>query len=328
MKIEGVFPMLAGLLLLFSAGAAEEISFESEIRNWETGLTEIMEEEDSAGEKTETVIPGGDTLSEYSFGIIEKNSENSRIYLMNDSAVDYEDRYVGLNLEDRLSGSSTNGITFASAPDSGNGVSWTIWQNGTALGTESFHYLSQEQKLLRTVCTLDKQKNITGILIEKQTAAPEAWNELLKTAEAFYYSGLSGKDALLQDEVCLQGKTVLGKPVNDLIALLGEPAAVQTLPGGSGRLLIYSTVVVSLRFDEETGQEIVQEMAVFGPEYSGPRAIRAGCTSEEFRQAFSVQGMSQEAWNCEMENDREVFSCLFRNNELMCWRIRLKEGAC
>ena len=79
----------------------------------------------------------------------------------------------------------------------------------------------------------------------------------------------------------IMGEKALGVPVSQLIAAMGEPVDIQTLPQGKGRLLVYYGAVVTLGFNEMTGEEIVRAVSVSSDAFEGPNRLRVGMDLRE-----------------------------------------------
>lgn len=87
--------------------------------------------------------------------------------------------------------------------------------------------------------------------------------------------------ALTEDDLRIMGSRALGVPVEQLIAVMGEPQQIQTLPQGTGRVLIYNGAVVTLGFNEMTGEEIVRAVSVSSDAFEGPNRLKVGMTLRE-----------------------------------------------
>jgi len=87
--------------------------------------------------------------------------------------------------------------------------------------------------------------------------------------------------ALALEDLKVMGKAVLGVPVDQLIAVMGEPVEIQTLPQSAGRVLVYDGAVVTLGFNEATGEEIVRALSVSSSTYEGPNRLKVGMSLEE-----------------------------------------------
>lgn len=83
------------------------------------------------------------------------------------------------------------------------------------------------------------------------------------------------------DDMKVMGRRALGVPVDQLIAGMGEPADIQTLPQGAGRVLIYDGAVVTLGFNEMTGEEIVRAVSVSSEAFEGPNRLKVGMALRE-----------------------------------------------
>lgn len=86
-------------------------------------------------------------------------------------------------------------------------------------------------------------------------------------------------------DMTLAGVRALGAEVASLVARIGEPMQIQTLPDGGGRILIYDGMAVTLAFDENTGMEIVRGVSVSGG-MSGPRGLAVGFSVQEAAALF------------------------------------------
>ena len=86
----------------------------------------------------------------------------------------------------------------------------------------------------------------------------------------------NSKPMLTMNDLTVMGELALGVPVSRLVARLGEPQAIQTLSEAAGRLLVYEDAVVTLGFNEATGEEIVRAISVNGKGIEGPNRLKVG----------------------------------------------------
>ncbi|MBR2942468.1 MAG: hypothetical protein IKB82_03625, partial [Clostridia bacterium] len=100
------------------------------------------------------------------------------------------------------------------------------------------------------------------------------------------YAVANEKPALMYADLQLMGQPVLGKPVADLVFLLGEPVEIQPLQEGRGRLLLYEGVTVQLALQEQTGEEVVVGVSASGAAVTGPGSVCVGMSVQEAASLF------------------------------------------
>lgn len=100
--------------------------------------------------------------------------------------------------------------------------------------------------------------------------------EIASRQESEMLIARNDRPALMWNDLKIEGASALGVPVADLIGSLGEPASVQTLPQGNGRVLVYDGATVTLQFNEATGEELVRNVGVSNHAYEGPNGLKVG----------------------------------------------------
>ena len=162
--------------------------------------------------------------------------------------------------------------------------SWAYVGAGSVYGVEYIAYLGDEGGMTEYTLTYVLDDGvITAIRMKTAEATAAQAQEGLKTAQEIEEKQNRERIALrneepvfTQSDLQVQGGIALGVPVADLIACMGEPHDVQTLPRAQGRILLYDGAAVLLTFNEATGEELVRSVSVSSAALSGPRRLTVG----------------------------------------------------
>ena len=130
------------------------------------------------------------------------------------------------------------------------------------------------------VITAIRMKASDATLAQAQDGLETA-EEIATRQDAEMMIAANDRPMLASNDLQVMGRRVLGVPVSELIAAMGEPNEIQTLPQSVGRVLVYDGAVVTLGFNEMTGEEIVRAVSVSSSAYEGPNRLRVGMLLRE-----------------------------------------------
>lgn len=251
----------------------------------------------------------GEYLIEYPFGTVAAKvpaapvaDDILRVELTADGVADCRGLSVGQTLEAVLAGreiiASETPLYVLSTQESGYGWSWAYMANTGVYGVEYITYggdaLGMKEYTLTYVIADDV---ITAIRMQMADATIAQAEEGLRTAEEI--AGRQQGDVLAientqtafsQEDMTVAYRRAVGVPVEELIALIGEPQEIQVLPGGEGRMLVYAHCAVELWFNEMTGVESVRSISCVVQGMMGPRGIEVGMSVQEAASRFRCDG--------------------------------------
>lgn len=243
----------------------------------------------------------GQYLIEYEFGTVLSSTPDSpaaqeiiEIDVRNAQVTDCRGVRVGMELAQALGGMrpTVNAqLAILSTQESGYGWSWA-YMGGTGdikqiYGVEHITYGENEAGVMTeyTLTYVITEGVISAIRMKTASSTLAQAEDGLRTAEEIA-SRQTGATRMLayanraaafgRDDLQVMGGDVLGQPVDALIARMGEPQDVQTLPSAQGRILVYGGAAVRLGLDEYTGVEIVRGVSVSSKEIPGPRGLTVG----------------------------------------------------
>lgn len=292
------------LLLAAVSAAAQGAAYDAQIAaEWMNGFALALGQLSAANDPQKTADPAraGQYLIEYEFGTvlsIQPQAEDAQaiieIDVRNDQVTDCRGVRVGMGVEQTYSGrlpaaqaGSGNRLIVLSTQESGYGWSWAYVSEAGVYGVEHITYGEDAQGMMKeyTLTYVIEDNVIRAIRMKTASATLAQAEEGLQTAEeiaarmsdsAHRFVKLSRAAAFGPEDLQVMGETVLGKPVDVLISLLGEPQDVQTLPSAQGRILVYEGAGVRLGLDEYTGMEIVRGVSVSEDGIVGPRGLAVG----------------------------------------------------
>lgn len=250
-------------------------------------------------------------LIEYEFGTVLSSragapdapvapdaQEIAEIDVRTDQVTDCRGVRVGMSLEEALGGvpvpEAGGQLAVLSTQESGYGWSWAYTGAQGVYGVEYITY-GGEPMTEYTLTYVITDGAVSAIRMRMAGATLAQAQEGLATAEEIAARQGTGDEALvkangsamfLPTDLQVMGVDALGVPVASLIAVMGEPDEVQTLPGGAGRMLVYGGAVVQLGLDEATGEEIVRSVSAGGEAIAGPRGLRVGMSLAEAAALF------------------------------------------
>lgn len=298
--------LLLALLMLAPAGA---LAYDAETMGTWLGLfCEALAAMTPVNDPQETYDPArpGEYLLEYDFGTVLSRVPGSpgaadivEIDVTTDAVTDCRGARVGMPLSAAADGTipeeGEGTLRVLGTQDAGLGWSWAYVGDAGVYGVEHISYggegLDMREYTLTYVIGEDGMiESIRARVAEATEAQAEAG---MRTAEEIAarqggeaLAAKNGETALAADDLCVQGGARLLSPVADFVAALGEPIEIQALPGGTGRLLLYEGVALTLAFDEATGEELVTGVSVSGTGVTGPRGLAVGQSVQEAASLF------------------------------------------
>lgn len=301
--------LLLALLMLPSLGRAEGYDGEA-VSGWLTQFADALSALSPLNDPQETADPAraGQYLIEYEFGtVLSKCADASQaqdmleIDVRTAQVTDCRGVRVGMGLNEVLGGAQmTEGssqLIVLSTQEAGIGWSWAYVSDGGVYGVEYITYGGEGADMKEyTLTYVIEDQIITAIRLRIADATQAQAEAGLSTAEEIASRQVgevlaAQNEASIFSEADLQvmGADALGVPVYDLVARMGEPQEVQTLPGGSGRILLYSGAVVTLALEEYTGVEVVRGITVSSEEIAGPRGLRTGMSIQQAAALFACE---------------------------------------
>ena len=246
-------------------------------------------------EQTSDPARAGQYLIEYEFGTVLASvpetpvaQEILEIDVRTGQVTDCRGVRVGMGLEaalgDAAVGASDSALVVLSTQEADCGWSWAYVGEGGVYGVEYIAYAERERGLTEYTLTYVLEDGvITAIRLKTADATPAQAQDGLKTAQEIQEKQnrerialRNGEPVFSRSDLQVQGGAALGVPVASLIACMGEPQEVQTLPQAQGRLLLYDGAAVRLAFNEATGEEIVRGVSVRSAAIAGPRGLTVG----------------------------------------------------
>lgn len=246
-------------------------------------------------EQTGDPARAGQYLIEYAFGTVLSSvpetpvaQEILEIDVRTAQVTDCRGVRVGMGLEAALEGgtvgASDSALVVLSVQEADSGWSWAYVGEGGVYGVEYIAYTDDADGMTEYTLTYVLEDGVIAAIRMKAAEATQAQaQEGIRTAQEIAQKQSRQRIALRseaavfgQDDLQVQGGRALGAPVADLIARMGEPQQVQTLPQATGRILLYDGAAVRLSFHEATGEELVRGVSVRSGAIAGPRGLTVG----------------------------------------------------
>lgn len=256
-------------------------------------------------EQTADPARAGQVLLEYGFGTVlaRKNAAIAaedilEIDLRSEQVTDCRGVRVGMGAEQALGGAkaglSSTPLYVLGTQEAGYGWSWAYVSDGEVYGVEYIAYGGEDTAMTEyTLTYVIDDGVITAIRMKMAPATLAQAQEGQMTAEeiASRQSGEvlamhSGAAMFAPEDLVMMGGRALHADVAAFVSRVGEPDEVQTLPEGTGRILVYDGAVVRLSLDEYTGVEIVRGVSVNSDLYAGPRGLTVGMPVQEAAALF------------------------------------------
>lgn len=294
----------AALLLTaaLSAGALAQEYNAQAASQWLVQFASALSQLAPVNDPASTADPAraGQRLFEYEFGTVLASGEGSlsasqilEIDVRTAQVTDCRGVRAGMPLAQALGGgqiaASGTQLSVLDTQESGYGWSWAYVNGETVYGVEFITYGGEEAQMTEYTLTYVVDEGVISAIRMKMAPATEAQaKEGLATAQEIAARQVgevtalqNGEAAFSAADLVVMGRAALGVQVADLIASLGEPKEIQTLPDAAGRILVYDGAAVTLSFNEQTGMEIVRGVSVTGHEITGPRGLAVGMSVQE-----------------------------------------------
>lgn len=299
--IKRLFVRAAVLVCLLAGFSAQALAYDAGMAaSWMDQFAEALAALAPVNDPSETTDPAraGQYLLEYEFGtVLSRVKENPtaqdilEIDVRTGQVTDCRGMRVGMRLEQALDGAvPAQGVAMLqvlSAQETG--WSWAYVGENGVYGVEYIAYGEGGAAMKEyTLTYVIENDMITAIRVKTADATLAQAQDGLETAKEIASRQnaeimIAANDRLALDAQGLQvnGRKALGVPVAQLIAAMGEPRDIQTLPEGAGRILLYDGAVVSLGFNEMIGEEIVRAVSVSTDAFEGPNRLLVGMTLRE-----------------------------------------------
>ena len=237
----------------------------------------------------------GEYLLEYGFGTARSRSSANptadqilEIDMRTQQVTDCRGVRVGMPVEQVLQGAAPvygmSPLYVLSTQEAGYGWSWAYVGESGVYGVEYIAYGNSGAAMKEYTLTYVVDGGvITAIRMKMADATLAQAQDGLETAEEIasrqktdVLIAKNDQPMLTASDLTIMGGQALGVPVAQLIARMGEPLEIQTLPDAAGRVLIYDGAVATLGFNEATGEEIVRALGVNSNAYEGPNRLMVG----------------------------------------------------
>ena len=299
--------LLAALLLLPASALGGEYDAQ-EMEAWLARFCEALAPLKMLGDPQMTADPSrpGEYLLEYSFGTVIATAADApgvgeilEIDVRTSQVTDARGMRVGMTLDEILAGHrigrSNTQLYVLGTQEAGLGFSWAYLSGNGVYGVEYITYGGNGAAMKEYTLTyiIDEAGAVSSIRVKAAQASQAQAQQAMNTAEEIalrqrgeVYAVANEKPALMYADLQLMGQPVLGKPVADLVFLLGEPVEIQPLQEGRGRLLLYEGVTVQLALQEQTGEEVVVGVSASGAAVTGPGSVCVGMSVQEAASLF------------------------------------------
>lgn len=294
------------LLLTVVPAAAQGMPYDAQIASaWLDGFAQALAAFTPVNEPEQTADPAraGQYLIEYEFGTVlaartdaVSAQEILEIDVRSPQVTDCRGVRVGMEAEQALGSAlglaeaatgSGRRLVVLDTQEAGYGWSWAYMDGAELYGAEYITYGQDAHGSMKeyTLTYVIEEGRISALRIRTAAATMAQAEEGLRTAEEIASRQIQAGRVLVSaneraafdgNDLQVMGGSVLGHPVDVLIARMGEPQEIQSLPGAQGRILVYSGAAVRLELDEYTGVEIVRGVSVSDRTVSGPRGLMVG----------------------------------------------------
>lgn len=270
--------------------------------DWMTQFAQALTVLAPVNDPVQTADPAraGQYLLEYEFGTVRTMASSSpeaddilEIDIRTQQVMDCRGVRVGMDLSHALDGhmprSGASQLYVLSVQDAQYAWSWAYMAEEGVYGVEYIAYSETAAGMKEyTLTYIIENSTIAAIRMKAADATLAQAMDGLETAKEIAAKQDEGlliaantNAALTFEHLQVMGRSALGVPVAQLIVAMGEPLDIQTLPQGSGRVLVYDGAVVTLGFNEMTGEEIVRALSVSSPAFEGPNRLKVGMTLRE-----------------------------------------------
>ncbi len=297
------------LTLCLPGGAARAARLDGQtVEAWLTRLEQTLSSRQTLNDPGETVDPArdGQALFSYDFGTVVAASQDApraqeivQVDIRTDALADCTGLRVGMTLEDALGGAQVSGgetqLCVLDIWTDGPGWRWAYTGEDGVYGVETVTYGGEAAALREyTLTCLIDGGLISGIRLRVCAATQADAQAGLRTAQEIadrqrgeVYARTNSAETFAEQDMQVMGAPAIGVAVEKLVARIGEPLQVQTLPGG--RLLVYAGAAAELGLNEQTGEEIVLSVSATGETLEGPRGLRVGMSVQEAAALFACR---------------------------------------
>lgn len=308
MKKTGTIWMALLLLLLPVTAFAGEMDAEI-MENWLAQFCQALPSVPRLGDPRLTEDPSrpGEYLMEYAFGTVTamhtgtlSPEDITQIDVRTEQVTDCLGIRVGMTLEQVLSGQrvgqSNTHLYVLSTQEAGIGFSWAYLGDNGVYGVEHITYGGDDADMKEYTIThvIDEMQQVSAIRIRCAETTRALAQQAMDTAEEIaqrqrgeVYAFKNNAAVPTTEDLRVMGVNVLGVQVAQLVAMLGEPVEIQTLPANQGRLLLYEGAAVELRLNEQTGEEIVCGVSASASDVVGPNRLMVGMSVQEAAALFA-----------------------------------------
>ena len=308
MKKTGIIWMALLLLLLPVTAFAGEMDAEI-MENWLAQFCQALPSVPLLGDPRLTEDPSrpGEYLMEYAFGTVTamhtgtlSPEDIAQIDVRTEQVTDCLGIRVGMTLEQVLSGQrvgqSNTHLYVLSTQEAGIGFSWAYLGDNGVYGVEHITYGGDDVDMKEYTIThvIDEMQQVSAIRIRCAETTRALAQQAMDTAEEIaqrqrgeVYAFKNNAAVPTTEDLRVMGVNVLGVQVAQLVAMLGEPVEIQTLPANQGRLLLYEGAAVELRLNEQTGEEIVCGVSASASDVMGPNRLMVGMSVQEAAELFA-----------------------------------------
>jgi len=297
-----VLHFAAVMLLLMSVSAHAQAYDAHAAGSWMTQFAQALSGLVPLNDPVQTADPAraGQYLIEYEFGTVLSSTPDHpaagdilEIDVRGDQVTDCRGVRVGMPVEQALEGGSpvygASALYVLATQEAGYGWSWAYMGENGVYGVEYIAYGEDGPAMKEYTLTYVIDNGVIAAIRMKTADATlaqaqdglETAEEIASRQDADMMIEKNDRAALALEDLKVMGKAVLGVPVDQLIAVMGEPVEIQTLPQSAGRVLVYDGAVVTLGFNEATGEEIVRALSVSSSTYEGPNRLKVGMSLEE-----------------------------------------------
>ena len=250
----------------------------------------------------------GQVLIEYPFGTVTAKSagkvradEITGIDVRSAQVTDCRGVRVGMGLDAALGGAtvgaSSTQLYVLDTQEDGYGWAWAYVNAGGVYGVEYITYQADTAAAKEyTLTYVIEQGVISAIRMRIADATQAQAMDGLKTAQEIagrqhgeVLAAANQAAMLTSGDLQVNGVRALGADVASVASRLGQPAEIQTLPKGAGRILLYDGAVISLRLDEYTGVERVSGVSVSAAGLKGPRGLTVGMPVQAAAALFACE---------------------------------------
>lgn len=305
------FSRICALATLFLCMSAQALAYDgASAQQWMERFAQALSEITPVNDAEQTSDPAraGQYLIEYPFGTVLSGvpetpvaQEISAIDVRTAQVTDCRGVRVGMGIEAALDGGTIGAAdaewVMLTVSEAERGWSWANVGGDGVCGVEYVAYAEEARGLVAYTLTYVLEDDVvTAIRMRASNVTQAQAQEGMQTAQAMLEAQDRARIARRseaplfgKDDLQVQGGAALGVPVASLIARMGEPRNVQTLPQAAGRLLLYDGAVVRLAFDEATGEELVRGVSVCGAAIARPRGLTVGMPVREAAGLFACE---------------------------------------